>query len=126
MHAPPAPDCAIAKSSTPIDDPDAAMSPSTSTSRPADAADPLVVQLSREIAAVINHFKRELDKRESTWANARGELELVLESQTSLLTVVPDEDGEECPVTVKATSKTHDAINGDVPLPRINSTTTFQ
>jgi hypothetical protein len=81
----------------------------------AGGADPLVVQLSREIAAVINHFKRELDKCDSTWANARGELKLVLESQGFLFTVVPDVDGEEYPVSVKATLKSHDAANGDTP-----------
>jgi hypothetical protein len=113
-------------SSTPISDPDAPMSPSTAASPLSEPADPLVVQLSRELAAIINQFKRELDKRDSTWADARGKLELVLESQTFLLTVVPDEGGEKYPVTVEATLKSHDNADGDAPLPRTTHVNTNQ
>jgi hypothetical protein len=93
---------------------------------PAIPADPLVVQLAGRIAGAINDFKRELDKRDGTCASAHGELELVLQSQTFLLTVVPDEHGEEYPVTVGTTFKTHDATNAGAPLPTTAHATSYQ
>jgi hypothetical protein len=79
------------------------------------SVDPLVAQAARDFAAAVNGFKRALDRRDSTWANATGTLELALPAQTYELAIVPDPDGGEYPVSVRATLK-HDAANG-APLP---------
>ncbi|KAF1839809.1 hypothetical protein BDW02DRAFT_486305 [Decorospora gaudefroyi] len=72
--------------------------------------DPLVAQTALKIAAVINDFKRQLDQRDQTWALATGTIELGLHSQNFHLVLVPDEDGDEYPITVQATRKPqHDA-----------------
>lgn len=82
------------------------MPPATSA-----AVDPLVAQAARDIAAVVNDFKRALDRRDSTWASATGTLELALATHTYELAIVPDPDGGEDPVSVRATLKT-DAASG--------------
>ena len=78
--------------------------------------DPLVAQTAKKLADVINDFKRELDKRDATWARAHGTFLLSLKadhSATYELAVVPDEDGDEYPVTVRAQrKKAKDAADG--------------
>ncbi|KAH6495147.1 hypothetical protein HBI55_106920 [Parastagonospora nodorum] len=93
---------------------DPTMSPAT-PSRAGVVTDPLIAETAKKIAAVINDFKRELDKRDGTWASAHGKLELALDSQTFVLTLVPDKDGEEYPVTVQAMRKSSDAPNDSIP-----------
>ncbi|ORY06016.1 hypothetical protein BCR34DRAFT_490418 [Clohesyomyces aquaticus] len=73
--------------------------------------DPLVVQLKIKIASAINDFKRELDRRDGILAEARGTIELALNTNfapTYELTVVQHEDGAEYPITVVAKHKTQD------------------
>lgn len=84
------------------------------------AIDHLAVRAARRIAEVINDFKRELDQRDSTWAHVQGSLELAWKAndaaQTIVLTITPDEDGDEYPVTVQAALKRAEVItidNGD-------------
>ncbi|KAF1946425.1 hypothetical protein EJ02DRAFT_336189 [Clathrospora elynae] len=90
-----------------------AVSPTAeATSNIGSQTDPLVAQTAQRIANVINDFKRELDKRDGTWASATGTLELALQSQAFALAIVTDEDGEGYAITVRATSKPHDAANG--------------
>ncbi|KAF2129737.1 hypothetical protein P153DRAFT_338781 [Dothidotthia symphoricarpi CBS 119687] len=85
--------------------------------------DPLVAQTARKIADAINDFKRELDKRDGTWANAHGALQLELsDTHTWELAIVPDDDGDEYPITVHATLKTPRPANGHVPAPSPPST----
>ncbi|KAF2175629.1 hypothetical protein K469DRAFT_723910 [Zopfia rhizophila CBS 207.26] len=77
--------------------------------------DPLVAQTAKKLADVINDFKRELDKRDGIWADARGALELALKTdhlQTYELLIVQDEDGEEYPITVQVKCKEKVGANG--------------
>lgn len=104
---------------------DPTMSPAT-PSHAEVVAVPLVAETAKKIAAVINDFKRELDKRDGTWASVHGKLELALDSQTFVLTLVPDEDGEEYPVTVQATRKSSDATNASIPSPSTNGNSAYQ
>ena len=81
-----------------------AVSPASPDS--AEASDPLLVaSAAKRIADVINDFKRELNQRHGTWAHAQGSLELTLRtgraSETFKLTITPDGDGDEYPVTVQ-------------------------
>jgi hypothetical protein len=98
---------------------------SATPSRAGEVADPLVAETAKKIAAVINDFKRELDERDGTWANAQGKLELALKSQTFVLTLLPDEDGEEYPITVHATLKPN-ATDTNGPLPSANANTAYK
>jgi hypothetical protein len=99
----------------------------SSTSSPdAEATDPLVAETAKRIAHVINDFKRQLDQRDGTWANASGHLELALDSQTFLLTIVPDLDGDEYPITVHAQIKPSNGAYSDVLLPSTNLVSTHR
>jgi len=82
-----------------------------------ETVDPLVAQATRKIADVINDFKRALNKRKGTWSDATGAVELPLQSQTFEITIVPDEDGKEYPITVQAKLKTPNATNADTNTP---------
>lgn len=108
--------------STPLESP--TMSPASPSS--GAAPDPLVAQAARKIADVINDFKRELDKRDGTWANVHGQIELALEWQTYALTIVPDDDGAEYPISVAAKLKSDDDTNGDLPLPSANQVAAYR
>tara|TARA_R110002003_G_scaffold68_13_gene6163 strand:+ start:41641 stop:42600 length:960 start_codon:yes stop_codon:yes gene_type:complete len=119
-----APDRESTPFTTPRNSPGAAMS---STSSPdAEATDPLVAETAKRIAHVINDFKRQLDQRDGTWANASGHLELALDSQTFLLTIVPDLDGDEYPITVHAQIKPSNGAYSDVLLPSTNLVSTHR
>jgi hypothetical protein len=77
------------------------MSP-TAVSESSAEIDPLVTQAASKIASVINDFKKELDKRDGIWATAKGAFELALNtgsSQSYRLSLVPDSDGDEYPIT---------------------------
>lgn len=78
---------------------------------------PLIAQVAAKIADVINDFKRELDNRDGIWAKASGRLELSLKtdhSETYELSIVPDADGDEYPITVQARPKRgKDAVQKD-------------
>lgn len=85
--------------------------------------DPLAAKAAKRIADVINDFKRELDQRDGTWAHVHGSVELALKSDNSSktfkLTIAPDEDGDEYPVTVKAALKKSEVMtidNGNTPV----------
>ncbi|KAJ4405091.1 hypothetical protein N0V91_005453 [Didymella pomorum] len=71
--------------------------------------DPLAAKAAKRIADVINDFKRELDTRDGTWAHVQGSVELALKfggaPKTFTLTITPDEDGDEYPVTVEVALK---------------------
>ena len=88
-----------------------AMSPASpdSAAPSSGAIDPLAAKAAKRIAGVINDFKSELDQRDGTWAHVRGSLELALKTggspKTFKLTITPDEDGDEYPVTVQAALK---------------------
>ena len=108
----------------PFTTPDASMDeqPAVSPTSPDSAekggsSDPLVTSAARRIADVINDFKRELDQRDGTWAHAQGSLELTLKtgqaSKTFRLSVAPDQDGDEYPVTVQTALKKPDVITID-------------
>jgi hypothetical protein len=99
------------------------MSPPSSSRAVVADMDPLVSQTTKKIAHVINDFKRELDKRDGTWAQAHREFELALETQTFVLTLVPDEFDEDRPVTVQARLKVPEPTNDNVPLPSTNGST---
>lgn len=79
--------------------------------------DPLVAKATKSIADAINDFKRELHHRDGVWAHAQGCLELALNagqpSVTFKLTIVPNERGDECPVTVQATSRKPGVVTSD-------------
>ncbi|KAF3047728.1 hypothetical protein E8E12_011539 [Didymella heteroderae] len=79
--------------------------------------DTLVAKAAKRIADVINDFKRELDTRHGTWAHVQGTVELALKFGGSpnifTLTITPDEDGDEYPVTVKAALKKPEVITID-------------
>jgi hypothetical protein len=53
-------------------------------------------------------------------------LELALDSQTFLLTIVPDLDGDEYPITVHAQIKPSNAADSDVLLPSTNLVSTYR
>lgn len=89
-------------------------------------ADPLVAQTAKKIAHVINDFKRELAKRDGTWAHAHGEFELAFESQSFVFTLVPDKDGEAYPVTVRTRLKSPDSTNNSVPLLSTNGSPAYK
>jgi hypothetical protein len=75
---------------------------------PALYVDPLVTRTAKRLADVINDFKRDLDKRDGTWAHAHGTFEISMKtdhSETYELAVVPDQDGDEYPITVRARPK---------------------
>lgn len=78
---------------------------------------PLAAKAAKRIADVINDFKRELDTRDGTWAHVQGSVELALQfggtPETFTLTITPDEDGDEYPVTVKAALKKPEVITID-------------
>lgn len=109
----------------PFTTPDASMdeqqpvSPASPDSAEASSGriDPLAAKAAKRIADVINDFKRELDQRDGTWAHVQGSLELALKSgdspKTFKLTITPDEDGDEYPVTVKAALKKPEVITID-------------
>ncbi|KAF2827536.1 hypothetical protein CC86DRAFT_369641 [Ophiobolus disseminans] len=102
--------------STPLDSPGPTMLPESVSS--AEAPDPLIAQTAKRIADVINDFKRELDLRDGTGADVHGQLEFALEWQTYVLVIVPDENGDEYPITVQAKLKTDQVtVNGHAPLP---------
>lgn len=66
--------------------------------------DPLILDAAAKIAAAINDLKRGLDKRDAVRAHAHGAFKLaVSHAQTWELAIVPDGDGDEYPITVKAT-----------------------
>jgi hypothetical protein len=88
--------------------------------------DPLVSQTAKRTAHVMNDFKRELDKRDGTWVRAHGEFELALETETVVLTLVPDQAGEGCPVTVQARLKVPEPTNDSVPSPSTNGNASYQ
>lgn len=98
-----------AREETPFED---HLSPTASD--PASHVDPLVAQTAKKLAQVINDFKRELDKRDGTWAHAHGTFEIAMrtdQSETYELAVVPDQDGNEYPITVHARlKKAHDVV----------------
>lgn len=79
--------------------------------------DPLVAKAAKRIADVINEFKRELDQRDGVWANSQGSVELVLKTgpsfKTFVLSLTPDEHGDEYPVTVQAALKRPEVITID-------------
>jgi hypothetical protein len=76
--------------------------------------DPLVARTAKRIADVINDFKRELDHRDSAWGEATGTIELSLKNDDYELSIIQDPDGEEYPITVRATQKRgEDGANGD-------------
>ncbi|KAJ4384669.1 hypothetical protein N0V86_000270 [Didymella sp. IMI 355093] len=114
-----APDC---EEITPFTTPDASMdeqqpvSPASPDSAEASSGriDPLAAKAAKRIADVINDFKRELDQRDGTWAHVQGSLELALKfgdsSKTFKLTIIPDEDGDEYPVSVNAVVKKPEVI----------------
>jgi hypothetical protein len=79
------------------------MSPGSPSS--AEATDPLVVEMAQSIADVINDFKRKLDTRDGDWANVHGQIELALEWQNYILSVQPDELGDEYPIKITAKIK---------------------
>jgi hypothetical protein len=121
-----APDC---EEITPFTTPDASMdeqqpvSPASPDSAEASSGriDPLAAKAAKRIADVINDFKRELDQRDGTWAHVQGSLELALKfgdsPKTFKLTITPDEDGDEYPVSVNAVLKKPEVItiNDDTP-----------
>ncbi|KAF2201534.1 hypothetical protein GQ43DRAFT_33461 [Delitschia confertaspora ATCC 74209] len=85
---------------------DQLLSPSTSNT-PSDV-DPLIAQTAKRLADVINDFKRELDKRDGVWAYTHGALEITLKGnihQSYEVRIIPDEDGDEYPITVQASLK---------------------
>jgi hypothetical protein len=85
---------------------DPPMSPTASA--PPAIVDPLVAQTALKLAAVINDFKRELDKRDGTWAHTHGTFEIAMmtaQCETYELAVVPDEDGDEYPITMRVRPK---------------------
>lgn len=95
--------------------------------------DPLVAQIAKKLADVINDFKRELDKRDSLWATATGAFELALktdQSHTYRLSIVQDEDGDAYPVTIHTMRKKNEATNehGEpiVPLTSATSSATYR
>lgn len=83
--------------------------------------DPLAAKAAKRVADVINDFKRELDARDGTWAHVQGSVELALKfdgaPKTFTLTITPDEDGDEYPVTVKAALKEPKVITIDDATP---------
>jgi hypothetical protein len=83
--------------------------------------DPLISQTAKKIAHVINDFKCELDKRDGTWAHAYGEFELAFKTQAFILTLLPDQRAEVCPVTVQARLKVPEPTNCIVPLLSTNN-----
>ncbi|KAF2660677.1 hypothetical protein K491DRAFT_40324 [Lophiostoma macrostomum CBS 122681] len=86
---------------TPLATSDEHLSP-TAASESSAKMDPLVTQTANRIASVINDFKKELDKRDGTWATAIGSFDLALNTDSShsyRLSLVPDSDGDEYPVT---------------------------
>jgi hypothetical protein len=103
----------------PFTTPDASMDeqPAVSPASPAspaspdsaEASDPLVASTAKRIADVINDFKRKLNQRHGTWPHAQGSLELTLKtgqaSETFRLTITPDDNGDEYPVTVQPALK---------------------
>lgn len=112
-----APSLTSTSTSTPDVAMDAQQAPSpVSPESPASsvAVDLLAASAARRIAQVINDFKRELDQRDGTWAHVSGSLELALKAtnapQTIVLTITPDEDGDEYPVTVHTALKQPEVI----------------
>ncbi|KAF2704185.1 hypothetical protein K504DRAFT_390795 [Pleomassaria siparia CBS 279.74] len=99
------------------------MSPTASD--PSSDVDSLVTETANKLANVINDFKRQLDRRDGTWAHAHGTFEISMkttnQSETYELVVVPDEDGVEYPITVYA-RRTKGKDNADS-HPRIRDTT---
>jgi len=112
MQSPAAPGHKTTPSTSPLVSPTTAMSPGSPSS--AEGSDPLVLELAQKIAHVINDFKRELDTRDGDWANVHGQIELALEWQNFILTVEPDELGDEYPIKITAKIKTDEA-NGTGP-----------
>jgi hypothetical protein len=114
----------------PFTTPDASMdeqqpgSPASPDSAEASSGriDPLAAKAAKRIADVINDFKRELDTRDGIWAHVQGSVELALKPSvgptTYTLTITPDEEGDEYPVTVKAALKKPEVITieADAPL----------
>ncbi|KAF2026704.1 hypothetical protein EK21DRAFT_103052 [Setomelanomma holmii] len=92
----------------------------------AEESDPLVAETAKRIANVINDFKRQLDQRDRTWATATGQVELALDSQTFLLTIVPDLDGDEYPITVYVQAKTPNATNVGLNSPPATKSSTYK
>jgi hypothetical protein len=91
------------------------MQPATPASpSSAEAADLLVAQTAKRIADVINDFTREEDERDGTWANTHGKLELALKSQTFVLTIVSNKNGEKHLITVQTKFTRHDANHSNV------------
>ncbi|KAH7095334.1 hypothetical protein FB567DRAFT_432484 [Paraphoma chrysanthemicola] len=99
---------------------------SSTSSLDAEAADPLVAETAKRIADVINDFKHQLDQRDGTCAHASGRLEVALDTQTFLLSVVPDVDGDEFPITVHAQLKPSNATNSNTPEPTAHHASTYR
>lgn len=93
-----------------------------------ETIDPLVAAMAGRIADVINEFRRELHQRDGTWNLARGTIELALSTQTLELTIEPNGEGEEHPITVRPKPKPHisaaDAY--DTPLSPMEACSNYQ
>jgi hypothetical protein len=118
----------------PFTTPDASMDePAVSPLSPNSVAasngniDPLVAKAAKRIADVINDLRCELHQRDGVWAHAQGSLELALKTRQSdifNLIIIPDQDGNEYPVTVQTTFKKPDVItiDDDIHTPASTST----
>lgn len=91
--------------------------------------DPLIARMAKKLAVVINDFKRELDQRDGMWVDTRGAFEISIKSETTQnyeLVIVPDEDGDEYPISVQARlKKGKSAVNGDSNAITSTSTTAY-
>lgn len=106
----------------PFTTPDASMdeqqpgSPASPDSAEASSGkiDPLAAKAAKRIADVINDFKRELDTRDGIWAHVQGSVQLALKFGSGPtvynLTITPDDDGDEYPVTVVSALKKPEVI----------------
>ncbi|KAH7085684.1 hypothetical protein BKA63DRAFT_539438 [Paraphoma chrysanthemicola] len=99
---------------------------SSTSSLDAEAADPLVAETAKRIADVINDFKHQLEQRDGTWAHTSGRLEVALDTQTFLLSVVPDVDGDEFPITVHTQLKPSNVTNSNTPVPTAHHASTYR
>lgn len=118
----------------PFTTPDASMdqrqapsaSPESAGATGSEVIDPLAVKAAQRMADVINDFRRELDQRDGTWAHAQGSVQLAWKTsdapKTFTLTITPDEDGDEYPVTVQAALKQPQVITIDDTTPPLVST----
>lgn len=93
-----------------------------------ETIDPLVAAMAGRIADVINEFKRELHQRDGTWNLARGTIELALSTQTLELTIEPNGEGEEHPITVRPKPKPHISATDayDTPLSPMGASSNHQ